>query len=317
MSRQPPSRLWSVTCFYNPCRYESRLANYHVFRRELATPLLTVEWAPDGRFQLGRGDAEVLLQVRGGDLLWQKERLLNLGIEALPDTCEIAAWVDCDVIFERDDWAELAGEALEQDGLVHLFTHRFELPRHQSDPAGIGKTELAGIRPKTSVVDHWFRNQITGREMADADAPLTSHSTCGLAWAARRDLLLAHGLYDACILGTGDRVMLAAAMGKFEAGGRSVKMSDEWAAHYRAWGRPFHAATGGRVGVLPGAIAHLWHGDLEDRRYGTRHDVLRDHHFDPARDIALGDTGSWTWSSDKPGLHRAVAGYFDSRREDG
>jgi len=61
----------------------------------------------------------------------------------------------------------------------------------------------------------------------------------------------------------------------------------------------------------------LWHGELLDRRYMPRHQILTSHDFDPDQDIAIDTHGSLCWSSDKPVLHEAVRGYFRARQEDG
>jgi hypothetical protein len=78
-------KLWAITYYFNPMRYESRRLNYRVFRRRLGIPLLAVELSFDGISDLGRDDADILVSLHGGDILWQKERLLNLALGALPD----------------------------------------------------------------------------------------------------------------------------------------------------------------------------------------------------------------------------------------
>ncbi|RPI03272.1 MAG: hypothetical protein EHM71_14720, partial [Zetaproteobacteria bacterium] len=121
--------LWAITSYFNPVGYRRRLANYRVFRRHLAVPLVTVELAFDGRFQLQPADAEILIQRRGGAVLWQKERLLNVAVKSLPDSCAKVAWVDCDIVFANQEWVDRASTALEAVPLVHLFHERHEVPR--------------------------------------------------------------------------------------------------------------------------------------------------------------------------------------------
>ncbi len=82
--------------------------------------------------------------------------------------------------------------------------------------------------------------------------------TNGLAWAGHWDALEEHGLYDACILGSGDRAILSAALGCFEVFKRGLELSPTRLDHYLAWAHPFHAAIRGRVGCLDGAVFHLW-----------------------------------------------------------
>ena len=74
-ARSPARGLWAITSYFNPSRYRRKLENYRVFRERLAVPLIAVEHDVEGRFELGPGDADVLVRVAGGDVLWQKERV--------------------------------------------------------------------------------------------------------------------------------------------------------------------------------------------------------------------------------------------------
>jgi hypothetical protein len=310
--RRPPSRLWAVTCYFNPAGYRRKLANFKTFRERLAVPLVAVEQGFDGRFELGRDDADILVRATGGDILWQKERLLNAGVKTLPPSCDAVAWLDCDVIFGDADWADMTMRALGRLGLVHLFHERHNLRPDEPLDRLTRWTE-----PATSVSA--VHKIATGRASFDDlirnNAQLELRSTVGLAWAIRREVLDAHGLYDASILGGGDRVMTCAALGEFAAGVRANHMNSRRAEHYLAWARPFFATVQGRVGAIPGSLFHLWHGELKDRRYEERLDLLDG--FDPHTDIAAEAGGCWRWSSDKPGLHAAVRRYFEMRNEDG
>jgi len=83
--------------------------------------LVTVELAFDGQFELTSGDADQLIQLSGGDIMWQKERLLNIALGAVPDKVEDLAWIDCDLVFESPDWPEAARRALKSDNVIQLF----------------------------------------------------------------------------------------------------------------------------------------------------------------------------------------------------
>jgi hypothetical protein len=71
-----------LTTYFNPCGYHNLRRNYWEFRKRLGVALHTIELSFDGTFEIP--DA---LQVSGGrdNLLWQKERLLNLLADTLPD----------------------------------------------------------------------------------------------------------------------------------------------------------------------------------------------------------------------------------------
>lgn len=314
MSSRSSGRLWVATSYFNPAGYRRRRENYHAFRRRLNAPLLTVEWSADGRFELGPDDAEIVIHRQGGDVMWQKERMLNVGIPMLPAECDKVAWIDCDVVFERPDWVDLAYEALDRYALVHLFTERHNLAPDRTE---LASKDALGNGVAMSVVACWLEGRATAADFSDAEAPLKRGTTAGLAWAARRDVLERYHLYDACVLGSGDRVIVSAALGQPQWAMRALKMEKCWAEHYQAWADPFFGAIQGRLGCLPVALAHMWHGTMADRRYASRHETLRKHVFDPARDLAFTDTGCWRWNTDKPSLHTWVRQYFRVRREDG
>jgi hypothetical protein len=291
--------FWAITCYFNPIGYRRRLENYYTFRQHLAVPLLTVELSFDADFQLQQHDADVLVQLRGGSVMWQKERLLNVALKLVPDTCDYIAWLDCDVVFELGDWVERARRALDQFALLRLFHKRHDLSHDAS-------------------VDHvlaeWAR--MTGSSLPDA-APIDRCRSPGLAWASRRDLLEKHGLYDACILGSGDKAILYAALGQFDDAARVLRLNARRLEHYLAWAKPFFGSVHHRVGCLHGRLVHLWHGERNDRDYRERHRLLEAFDFDPTIDIAVDCNGTWRWNSNKRNLHESIRSYFRSRQEDG
>ena len=95
--------LWAITAYFNPIGYQRRLQNYRTFRAHLNIPLLTVELAFDRDFELDENDANQLVRFRTPDVMWHKERLLNLALEHLPAGCRKVVWLDCDVIYTSDD----------------------------------------------------------------------------------------------------------------------------------------------------------------------------------------------------------------------
>ena len=310
--------LWAITCYFNPIGYRRRLANYHAFRDRLNVPLVAVELSYGGAFHLHEGDADLLIQLRGRHVLWQKERLLNVALAAVPAVCDKVAWLDCDVVFERADWAERASHLLGRYALLHLFREAYEV-RQEALPepnAVLRETAVKDARwPKRSAVCGLATGEMPP-EVLSRNAPLEGWSS-GLAWAARREVLDVDGFYDSCVLGSGDRVMACAAL-NFPSHARTyLQMNPRWTEHYLAWAEPYFGNVGDRVGCLDERIRHLWHGSLHDRQYLERHRILHEFDFDPARDIALEENGCWRWNTPKEEMHHAVRRYFESRNEDG
>lgn len=315
--------LWAITSYFNPLGYRTRRANYHTFRQHLnGVPLLTVEQGYRGRFDLGPGDATRLVQIPARDVMWQKERLLNVALGALPPDCDTVVWLDADILFEREDWPRRAVEALGEAAMVQLFSRAHYLPREVDLARPLAEQAYLQRRSTASGLVGGVLDENafgTSLEILRAHGMASDYSN-GHAWAMRRALLQQAGFYEAMIVGGGDYVFLQAALGQFEA----VRQGHGWTApdcrqyqHYLRWAERFHRIVQGRIGMVPGNIFNLWHGELRDRSYLPRHKILTEHDFDPDRDIAVDEHGSLCWASDKPALHRAVWEYFQSRQEDG
>jgi hypothetical protein len=308
-----PGALWALTSYFNPMRYRRRRENYHVFRRQLDVPLMAVELSFDGRFELGENDADILVRVEGGDVMWQKERLLNIGVARLPGECTAVAMVDADVMLADPGWPGAALAHLEDVPAVQLFSEaRFlapdALPPYDEAEVIVRQRSIGSAR--VNALD-------TGDGFPPTADNVRRWLAPGFAWAYRRELIARHGLFDACIVGGGDRALASTSWGAFEAVERRLSMNPHQQQHYRDWAQAWYASVQGRIGCLPGTLYHLWHGDLTQRRYGTRNLNLAPFDFNPAIDIAPHASGAWRWASDKPRLHDYVVDYFAQRREDG
>jgi hypothetical protein len=302
--------LWAIAAYFNPLGSRRRLANYRVFRERLGVPLLTVELGYGAGFELGAGDADRLIQLRGGDILWQKERLLNLALAALPDDCSIVVWVDADVIFASGDWPERVRGLLSVSPIVHAYSRV-----HSMGPDWTGGRPDAVHVEKTwtgvvSAITSGLGSEGWAVGLPDANRPKFG---IGHAWAARRDLLARHGFYDACIVGGADRALVCAAYGFLAELMDMQHMNERQRRRYLEWARPFHSDVDGAVSCLDEDIFHLWHGDTASRRYIGRHADLERFDFDPYGDIRQVANGGWEWNSDKPDLHRHVRDYFALR----
>lgn len=312
--------LWAVACYFNPLGSARRRANFHAFRRALRAPLLLVEWSPTGDFELSPGDADRMVRVAGGDLMWQKERLLNLGIARLPDTCRHVAWLDADVVFARDDWADEAVRRLAHVPVVQLYDRVHCLAPQPLD--GFAQPH-DWIRADAELVRTGAIAAL-GRAGGDAGPRVTDDlgeyalaPSKGFAWAAHRTLLLRHPLPDTWVVGGGDSVFFHAVTGSAADAVSRHRLSAAHRARALLEARALHRATGGRVDHVPGTIAALWHGALADRRYRSRHEILAAHGFEPARHLRPAPQGAWTWSGEAGALRDAVRRYFEQRREDG
>jgi hypothetical protein len=297
--------VWFVTTHFNWNRFRSKIDNYWTFRtglEQFGANLLTVECAlSDQPFEIppGRG----VLHVRTASILWQKERLLNIALDALPKSCRFVAWVDCDLIFLNNRLITDIQDSLEDHAIAQIFDGMIRLPRGYTTPQN-------GAHPSESFMCGLL-DSIAHPATARVGHP-------GFAWAGRRDVLEScNGFYDACIIGGADRVMAHAFLGDYRAPVVSRIAVGRIIPHYMEWAERAYRIVQGSVSLVRGTVLHLWHGESENRRYFERHIPVANLGFDPYCDLIKNHWGCWEWASAKPELHEWIRQYFTGRREDG
>ena len=245
-------------------------------------------------------------------MLWQKERLLNIALEALPRHCETVVWTDCDVVLTRKDWAAALGPLLREFLLVQPY-HRLHFlsegtrPDQQIDGHSADWHNSAAYRLRSGTIpDDYFQSR-RGTNIRFKCAP-------GMIWAARKATIEKHGFYDRLLLGGGDKAMFSAACGRYEDYAKSYEMVPRQRADYESWAKSFLETIAGNIGYLEGDALHLWHGDLSSRHYSDRYDGFDQFQFDPCTDIVRNAHGVWCWGTDKPELHAFVRRFFERRQ---
>lgn len=298
-------KLGIVSTHFNPCGFETRNRNQQGFRAFMdsaGVDHLTVElvFDPEGPSAFSPGSTN-LLTVRGGDVMWQKERLAAIGAHHLFDAgFTHVAVADGDISFAPDDWFDRIRARLETHDVVQCFETAV---RHFVDGRYELSTELR------------------------SDVPANQRHP-GCIWAMSRAFFEQAGLYEHAIIGGGDRLMSLAWTqfwrAPLETWRRNIAHVAERRSftpgasrHYEDWMRRGHEANPEwRIGYVPGVTVHSApHGRRSDRHYNVRHAISAQ--FDPTTDIRPGPGGAFVWNTDKPRLHQALVTYFESRREDG
>lgn len=302
--------LWAVTSYFNVGHSARRRDNFRHFRERLGTSLLAIELGFDGINDLAPNAADIVVHVSGGDVMWQKERLINLALSHLPGDCTAVAVVDCDILFPDPAWPKRALAALASYRMVQLFEAVHYLSETWSPGAPwLTNDEDVQLALPRGIATHGAPaaciNDVTQRGRG--------RYSPGMAWAYPRDLLARHGLFQWNIIGGGDTSVSAGAVGAFDAAVRRHQMTPPHRACYLAWAEPWFAAIGGKVGHLAGDLFHMWHGDLAHRQAHTRHAGLAAHGYDPGTDVAAMPGGPLRWASDKPALHQTLAQFFAER----
>ncbi len=298
----------AITCLFNPGGYRSKTDNFARFRANLAAqdvPCRIIECAfGDAPFELPPGPDT--LQVRATDVMWQKERLLNLAIRSLPAEFTKVAWLDGDILFDNPRWARETSARLDRHGVVQPFASVVRLPR------GHARLARAGQHWEGFAAVHARDPQVLRR--GDFDR----HGHSGFAWAARREWIEEHGLYDACVAGSGDHMMAHAFAGDVASAclDRILGRRNPHRDYFSDWCARVRPALRAQMGFTPGAILHLWHGEMVNRRYVLRNRELADFGFDPARDLRVGRSGCWEWTGEGSRMRQWARDYFGHRRED-
>lgn len=305
----PADDVWIITSYYNPEKYRSREKNFEVFRESLARS--GVNWKVvecafgDEPFTLP--DDSNVIRVRGGDVMWQKERLLNTAIEQLPPECTKIAWCDCDVLFEREDWLVETSRLLEDYLVLQPFRQVIRLPPDTAEYTGQGDAYTS------------FGALINGDPSLAHSGYFDLHGHTGFAWAARRDFLTKYGLYDACLTGSGDHLMAHAFCGDTSSRCmvRILGRNPVYTRHVEEWARKVHEAVDSRVGYVDGSLLHLWHGERSDSDYDGRNVEFKELGFDPEADLERSPQGAWRWKRPHAELQDWAHRYFGRRKEDG
>lgn len=296
-----------ITCSFNPSNYRSRPANYDIFRQKLDEaniPLYTIECTFGDQEPVIEPDNRVF-HVKSQSVLWQKERLLNLLIQKVPEQYTKIVWADADIIFLNENWINETSELLDEFLIVQPY----------------GKVERLGPNQTVSAVGNEVMESFGSVYVRNPDAhrgTYLEHGHTGYAWAGRRDILTKIGIYDSDIGGSGDTVFALMIPGDYDHGEllHRYRRIKNYLKHVQSWMCKSHELICGSLSYTPGRILHLWHGAEKNRLYEQRHVELQRLDFDPYWDIAVSKEGCWEWTSNKPELHQWASGYFERRKED-
>ncbi len=237
------------------------------------------------------------LKLQTPDQIWIKENLVNRAVTEFPDNWKYMAWVDADLTFLNVNWVKDTVTELESYDIVQLFQTAVNL-----GPTG-----------ESLKIDRGF-----GYMHRDSGTPYTKTDKYGFwhpgyAWACTRKAFeQMNGLVDWAILGSGDRHMALAWIGRVKDSAPG-NISPNYLNLLNDYQR---ACKGLEVSYVPGTILHHWHGRFEDRRYKERWEILTKNSFDPCLDISVSNSGVTCLTRRGLRLAKELQEYFTGRRED-
>jgi hypothetical protein len=280
--RKPFNKLAIVTSFFNPCEYANIVDNYRKFANHIKkyADLFPIELSFNDSFVI---DDENVIRIKGTkqNILWQKEALLNIAIAKLPKEYTDVAWLDCDIIFENEDWVQQLYDALNNYKIVQLFNNAHKLDLNNKK---ITYPSLVSSFP---------------------------NGEAGFAWAARREILEEIQLLDNQIFGGADYIMASAFLNK-PLIIKNVKtyVNNETTTR---WIEKATRIVNGSVGHIDSTIIHLYHGNEYNRNYTrqyNRKNLIES--IDISKDVKK-HNDIWTISEKH---NEQIFKYFLNRQED-
>lgn len=293
--------LTAVCAYFNPFGSEARERAYARFRAGLASagvPVVCAEQTFAGIPRVG-GCGDVT--INGGDRIWQKECLLQLGIEkALATGASRLLLLDTDILFETpDSWTRIE----------RSFDH------------------LDWFQPFERVTLDYSDGPLEQASALSFTDPHYGLGHPGSCWAGTADVFRMVQIYPYALLGGGDVVLTHLLTWCWKHGPHSERFADLAAyicgqALYpgllpsvMAW-----AETAGRYRFRYGHTPHvriraLDHGARAARRYHDRYSEWRCAVRPPlpGRDFHVGAEGLLTWTETSNPWTSVAAKYFKSR----
>lgn len=312
-------QLTVIAVLFNPMRWRSRWNLFGAFVKQMAASgvaLVIVECAFGDRPFLFTADGNWQhVRVRTWDELWIKENLFNLGVRRAET--DYIAFLDGDIHFTCDDWAEETVEQLQHYMVVQPWSYAVNLgpnrdatTRHSSfcydwvtKGSAMYKPDRIGYAPHIGPDFFWHP---------------------GLAWAWRREALDAvGGLLEVDILGGGDLHMAKCLIGQYGETFVNFGTSDprDVAVGYRtavsAWQDRCTAFIKKDIGYVDGTITHNWHGPVWARYYETKWKIVTSNKYDPLLHLQHSSQGVLEWTHQvTPQFRDDVRSYFRARNED-
>ncbi len=294
-----------VCCFFNPHQSIRMLENFKRFYSGLdryRKLLNVVECVFGDRDSQLHGHIRNTKVVHANSIMWQKERLLNIGIYDVIDSADAVIWIDTDLLFEKSNWVHLVDKTLEKTDVLQPFSSVVEM-------------NACGERVLRS---HSF-SKLVSEDQTLVHGKFHEHGHTGYCWAMRSSYLKCSGLFDACILGGADHVMAHAFSGSLDSHCLSPLLGENTSLSslYSKWA---NSLLGGKKALQMGSVnqlvEHLAHGSQQGRMYLGRNRLLTQSGFCPLKDIEKNQDGCWEWKKHGLASKELANNYFLNRKED-
>jgi len=308
----PIAPLHVVTAVSNPIRWGSRIRHARDTIRE---------WVDDGAHvtvvecATGERPHELLeipgtthVALRSSTMAWNKECLLNVGINRLPHEAKYIGCFDADIHFRKRSWVEETVHALQLYPVIQPWTDAYDL--------GPKDEHLQAHKSFCGLYRHGKPVIPTGPKFWKFSGGPYDYSHTGYAWAYKRQFLEdVGGLIEVCAMGSADHHMAYAMLGQVE---KSLpgRVSKSYSDALYLWQMRALRSANKKLGYVNQTVEHHFHGKKSNRGYQHRWDMFLEAGFDPLTDLKKNSYGVIEFAGNKPELELQWELYLRSRNED-
>lgn len=307
-------KLNVICVISNPCLFKRRykLANEFIERMEKNSKinLYIVELCYENlSFMITKSNNKNHLQLRTKNPLWHKENMINLGVKhLLPSDWKYFAWIDADIEFLNDNWAEETIKLLKEYNIVQLFKRAINLDKNNLPLSYKTGYAYDKINMFTNIVQA-KGNFLISKQKKDYHT--------GFGWAINRELYdKLGGLYEYSIIGGGDKIIALILSKNLSDFFKSRNISNYLMSNILNYGQKMEN-TDIRMGYLDCEIKHYYHGEFQNRKYIERFEILNKYNYDPMNHMKYDNNGVLQPSEKCPiELIKEIYEYFKIRNED-
>jgi hypothetical protein len=295
-------KLHVIIVISNPCLYNQRYKLMKEFIKRMDEYnndiiLYIVELIyKNQNFVITDSNNKNHLQLYTEHPLWHKENMINVGVEKLlPFDWKYFAWIDADIEFLSKSWANDAIKLLNTDvDIIQLFKECNFL--NKNNEIDIIYTSLA-----------YHINTCKYLEI--------KYYTPGYAWAIKRSAYeQINKLVDFCIIGSGDSIMAYSIINNVQLFFNNKNISQDFIDICLKYQENIKNLN---ISYINGNINHYYHGNLTNRKYLDRWQILTNNNFNFNLHITYNNDGIIIPTNSCPTqLLEDIFNYFKERNED-
>jgi hypothetical protein len=236
-------------------------------------------------------------------ILWVKENLINLAIESLQINWKYVCWIDSDILFLNPNWVEETINSLKVNDVVQLYKTMTYLDKNGDIDININIPYHKPILPS------FIYN--CKKEKRYVFAPT------GFGWAVNKEFYKKiKKFFEFAIIGGGDFIFAVSVTQFYEAAKTSAlfekfpskNYNDQLMSYYNLF-------KDCKAHYINGIICHQWHGNLNQRQYDCRYDILLKHKFDPFVHVSRTFEGVIYLNDDAKNFEKDILEYFKKRED--